>query len=356
MAHAARPRTLDPDNLKPLESWLAATIGASRVALGPVELLSGGAIGENWRLGARVEGGAHAGTHDWVLRTDAPSGVALSHQKNQEFACLEAAHAAGVTVPDPIAQSDDRDLIGAPFMVTGFASGIAQGRKITRDPEVANFGEALAERLGAELAKIHSVTPPRPQLDFMGPPPDNPARHQVEGLRRHLDTDIEEPHPALEYILAWLEENAPAASAIVLCHSDYRTGNYMVDGGQLTAILDWEFAHWGDRHEDVGWFCAKCWRFGANEREAGGIGSRAAFYRGYDGVSSTPLDPKIVPYWEVMAAARWAIVALLQGERHSSGKEESLELLLTGMMAPEMEFDALMDIAALDGAKDPSRV
>ena len=351
MAHAERVRTLDPDNLGELEDWLAGEIGADAVTLGPVKLLAGGAIGENWRIGARIEGGKRAGSHEWVLRTDAPSGVALSHQKNEEFACLLAAHQAGVCVPEPIAQCDDADLIGAPFMVTGFAQGLAQGRKIVRDPAIGEFGEALAERLGVELAKIHSVHPPRPELAFMGSPPESPALAQIEAMRRHLDDDISQAHPVLEYVLTWLETNAPPAGSIVLVHSD-RTGNYMVDQGELTAILDWEFAHWGDRHEDIGWFCARCWRFGADEREAGGIGSRAAFYRGYDSVSDTPVDAGIVPYWEVLAAARWAVVALMQGERHLSGKEESIELILTGIMAPEMEYDALMDIAAIEAAKE----
>ena len=351
MAHADRARTLDPDKLDELESWLAREIEAEAVILGPVKLLAGGAIGENWRIGADVTGGPRAGTHDWVLRTDAPSGVALSHQKNEEFACLVAAHEAGVCVPEPIAQCDARALIGAPFMITGFAAGIAQGRKIVRDPAIGDFGEALAERLGAELAKIHSLQPPRDDLAFLSAPPDNPALAQVEALRRHLDDDISAAHPALEYVLAWLAANAPSPSSIVLVHSDYRTGNYMVENGQLTAILDWEFAHWGDRHEDVGWFCARCWRFGADDREAGGIGSRNAFYRGYDAVSATPIDAASVPYWEIMAAARWAIVALMQGERHLSGKEESIELILTGLMAPEMEYDALSDITMLEAAK-----
>ncbi len=351
MGLADRARTLDPGDLGTLEAWLAAELGAARVALGPVELLAGGAIGENWRLGAEVEGGPRAGEHDWVLRTDAPSGVSLSHEKHQEFACIAAAYEAGVAVPEPVAQSDDHAVIGAPFMITGFASGIAQGRRIVRDPDIAAFGEALTERLGAELARIHSIRPPRADLAFLGEPPKHPALAQIETMRRHLDDHLAEAHPALEYVLAWLAANAPASDLIVLCHSDYRTGNYMVEKGALTAILDWEFSHWGDPHEDVGWFCARCWRFGADEREAGGIGSRQAFYRGYDGVSDSPIDPAIVPYWEIMAAARWAVVALLQGERHSSGREESLELLLTGMMASEMEYDALCDIDALEAAK-----
>ena len=54
-----------------------------------------------------------------------------------------------------------------------------------------------------------------------------------------------------------------------LIHRDYRTGNYLVDGGRLTAALDWEFAGWGDPREDIGWFTARCWRFGALREGSG---------------------------------------------------------------------------------------
>jgi hypothetical protein len=49
-----------------------------------------------------------------------------------------------------------------------------------------------------------------------------------------------------------------------------------------------------------------------------------------------------------MGAVRWAVIALQQGERHLTGGEESLELALTGLRAPEMELDALLDIAAIE--------
>lgn len=346
MAHEDRPRTLDPESLEGLEAWLAGKLRAKTITLGPAKLLSGGAIGENWRLGANVGGGPHEGTHVWVLRTDAHSRVATSHQRHHEFACLRAAYEAGVTVPEPIAECADPGVIGAPFMVVGYAAGVGQARRIVRDPDIDNFGEALVEHLGSELAKIHSIRPPRQDLDFLEVPDGPPALSVISDLQGHLDL-VPEPQPALEYVLRWLHDNAPPQAGLVLVHSDYRTGNYMVEHGELTAILDWEFSHWGDAHEDVGWFCAKCWRFGADAKEAGGVGSREALYRGYNAVSDTPIDPAQVPYWEIMAAARWAVVALLQGERHHSGEEESLELILTGLMAPEMAFDALSDIAAL---------
>jgi aminoglycoside phosphotransferase (APT) family kinase protein len=88
---------------------------------------------------------------------------------------------------------------------------------------------------------------------------------------------------------------------------------------------------------DIGWFCAECWRFGKKELEAGGVAPRAAFYEGYRSQGGAPIDDDAVRYWEVMAHLRWAVIALEQGHRHISGREPSLELALTGRMAPELE-------------------
>ena len=350
MAHATRARTLDPENLGLLQDWLSAELEADRLTIEKASLLGGGAIGENWKLDVIVSGGPHEGSRSWALRTDAASRMAMSHDRANEYFCLKAVHEAGACVPEPIAVSRDETLIGAPFAVVGLLSGDARGRKLVRDPLIEKSGDALGESLGNELAKIHSVHPPGQGLDFLGLSETSPALVQVAQMRANMDT-LSEVRPALEYILTWLDENAPPKTRVVLCHGDFRTGNYMVDAGKLTGILDWEFCHWGDPHLDVGWFCARCWRFDSDTREAGGISSREAFYRGYNAQSETPLDESLIPYWEILAAARWAVVALLQGERHITGGEPSIELLLTGVMAPEMEHEALQGILALEAGR-----
>lgn len=333
------------DDRKALAGWLRDAAGADSLEILAMDKLGGGAIQENWGLRVAVDGAAR----DWVLRTDAPSGVSTSHGRAQEFALLRAAHEAGVTVPEPLFLDTGTALLGKPFYVMDRVFGRAEGHIVTRDPALRGAGgDRLVERLGREMARIHSIRPPRDDLGFLPLPDAPPALHRVATYRRCLD-ELPDPNPALEYALRWLERHAPATPGLVLCHSDFRTGNYMVDGGELTGILDWEFASWSDPMEDVAWFCARCWRFGAWDREAGGIGDRAAFYRGYEAESGRAVDRGIVPYWEVMAAVRWAVIALQQGERHLSGGEESLELALTGLRAPEMELDALMDIARIEG-------
>ena len=53
-----------------LEQWAADVLGATRVEIARAERLSGGAVQENWRLDALIEGGPQAGAQRWVLRTD----------------------------------------------------------------------------------------------------------------------------------------------------------------------------------------------------------------------------------------------------------------------------------------------
>ena len=73
-----------------------------------------------------------------------------------------------------------------------------------------------------------------------------------------------------------------------------------------------------------------------------------ALYDAYSLASGRKVDEAIIAYWEVMAAAKWAVIAILQGDRFLTGGETAIELALTGLMAPEMEFDALDGIAAIE--------
>jgi aminoglycoside phosphotransferase (APT) family kinase protein len=198
----------------------------------------------------------------------------------------------------------------------------------------------LAQELGANLARLHTITPPRPELDFLPLYEDNPALRSVTAYRAYLDT-LEETFPVLEWGLRWCELKAPRCERIVLLHRDYRTGNYMVDEGRLCGVLDWEFTGWGDPREDIGWFTARCWRFGQPECEAGGIGSVQDFLAGYAAVAGRTFSREELTYWQVMAHLRWAIIALQQAQRHLSGQERSLELALTGRMVAELELEIL---------------
>ncbi len=343
MAATALPRS-DPgaDRHRRLADFLAAASGAEHVEITGFAKLDGGAIQENWGLDAEFAGGALAGYQRLVLRTDAPTGIPSSLSRLDEFAVLRAAHAAGVAVPEPLFACVDVAIIGKVFFVMRRLDGTAQGRFITQHPALQAELPALAERLGRELGRLQTIRPPRADLAVL--PTVGPIQH-ISSFRAYLDTHPR-PRPVLEWGVRWLETHLPEPKAPVLCHGDFRTGNYMLDfgpgGARLAGILDWEFASWGDPDADIGWFCCKGWRFARLDREAGGISAREHFYRGYERESGRRLDPERVRFWEILANIRWAVIALQQSDRYLIGGERSLGTAITGRRATECELEILI--------------
>lgn len=323
-----------------LAGWLAGRAGAGGAGLASMSRLSGGAIQENWAVDVDFADGPMAGRQRLVVRTDSPSGVAVSLGRAQEFALFKAAFEAGVSVPEPLWVCPDGSVLGKPFFVMRRVEGTAAGHRLVKDDALVPDRPALAAQLGRELARIHSVRPPRTDLSFLAEPDGAPALSLVAGFRSWLDTRPT-PQPGLEWGLRWLERNAPPRGRIVLCHNDFRTGNYMVHEGRVSGVLDWEFAGWGDPMADIGWFLAPCWRFGARRAEAGGIAGREDFLQGYEAESGDTVDRGLIRYWTVMATMRWAVIALQQAARHTDGGETNLELALTGHVVPELELDIL---------------
>lgn len=327
--------------------YLREQLGAAAVYLDNTYKLGGGAIQENWALQVMVVGGRYAGQHHWVLRTDAPTAVAASHGRAEEFQLLKLAYRAGLKVPKPICCEPSGEWLGAPFFIAERLPGFALGSRLVKAAARDGFGNGLVQQLGVQLAHLHQFQPPLAELTFLCCPDVPIAQLRVATYRDYLER-LAEPQVTLEYGLAWLQQNAPTEQPVVLCHGDFRTGNLLVDeAGQLQAILDWEFADWGTPLEDLAWFCARCWRFGAEPQQAGGLGSREVFYQAYLAEAELgEIDERAMAYWEIMAALRWAVIALLQFERFRGGGEQSLELALTGAIVPDLEYDILQGIEA----------
>lgn len=323
-----------------LAVYFSAQLDGQPVVIERSERLSGGAIQENWLLQARVHDGQQASRQRWVLRTDAASAVAASMSREQEFAVLRRVHQAGVKVPAPLWLCQDLQVIGRVFFVMQALEGSASGFALSTAAFTDEQRRGLCHTLGANLARLHQITPPQAGLEFLPAPVADPVQSSIEHYRGFLDT-LPERHPVLEWGLRWCELNKPDALAPCLIHRDYRTGNYLVDDGALTGVLDWEFAGWGDPREDLGWFSARCWRFARADLAAGGIGALDDFLAGYRSVSALELSAAALRFWQVLAHLRWAVIALQQHQRHRSGQQRSLELVLTGRLVPTLEHEIL---------------
>jgi hypothetical protein len=142
-------------------------------------------------------------------------------------------------------------------------------------------------------------------------------------------------------VFRWLADHLPAGVPAQLAHGDFRNGNLLIGDDGVRGVLDWELAHAGDPREDLGWLCAKTWRFGS-PLPVGGFGTREALLQGYAEVAGQPPDADALHWWEVFASAHWAVICRRQAQRHLGGAEHSVEMAVLGRRIAESEHDALL--------------
>jgi aminoglycoside phosphotransferase (APT) family kinase protein len=249
----------------------------------------------------------------------------------REAALMRAAAAAGVPSPEVIAAGGDDGPLGAEFVVMERIEGESIPRRILRDPGLAGVRGRLAAQCGEILAAVHRIP-----LDAV----DGLERDDQLGTWQELLDEIGEPHPALEFGLRWLDRNRPPARPPAVVHGDFRNGNLIVGPDGVRAVLDWELAHVGDPVEDLGWLCAKAWRFGS-EQPVGGFGPYEQLLEAYEKAGGGAVDREELRWWEMFGVARWGVICAMQARRHLMGGERSVELAVLGRRVAENEWDLL---------------
>lgn len=311
----------------PLEQGLIRAL--ARVGLSaPFGLarLTGGATMESWRFSI--------GGEDFVLRR-APSlafmeGRPFGH--GTEAAVIRAAHGAGVTAPEVVTVLEPDDGIGSGFIMRALP-GTPDPRQI-----LAMEGASTILREAArDLARIHSLK--REDL-----PPDVPMmdyRAAIADLRQQFE-EAGGDRPIIALGLRWMEDNCPGECAPVLNHGDYRLGNVLCQDGHLTGVLDWELAHFGDRHEDLAFGCMAVWRFARYDRPALGLGSLEDYFAAYEAESGRMVDRERFRYWLIHRTVWWALGCLRNARTWRSGEDRMLERVVISRRTSENELDLLM--------------
>lgn len=273
----------------------------------------------------------HAG-QAYVLRR-APSaelmeGRAFGH--DVEAALVRAAFAVGVKAPEVVAELTPADEIGTGYIMRRVVAEVAPA-KILADPP-----PSLLADCARELARIHSIS-----LDHTKSlPAPSPALILAEMQQRFDVYGADRPVFALAF--RWLAEHLPTPAEPVLLHGDFRIGNLMVDANGLAAVLDWELAHIGDRHQDLAFGCINSWRFGHIDRPAFGCGQFEDLWAAYEAESGIAVEPDRFRWWLVYSTLWWGMCCLQMAEIWRSGMDASLERAVIGRRASETEVDLLM--------------
>jgi len=328
-----KPATSDDHDLaERLRSYLSERHGQP-VEVTRLSRLPGGASRETWAFDAILAGT----TLPLILRRD-PPGRPSTRDCADEAQLLQAAMRAGVPVPTARWGESTGGALGAPFIVVERVEGETIPRRILREETLAAARKNLVGQCGTALAHIHAA--PLDRLDFLGAPQ---SPQQLVETQLSMLASLGEPHPVFELALRWLRSRLPSSREPALVHGDFRVGNLIVGREGLRAVLDWELAHVGDPAEDLGWFCVRAWRFGNDDRPAGGMGTREELVEAYVAAGGTPPAPGDLRFWEVYGTLRWGIMCILQASFHLSGATRSVELAAIGRRACEMEW-ALLDL------------
>lgn len=224
-----------------LLTWITGVTGADKVE---VRQVSGGASRQAWFVDA------HHGdqTNALFLRYDPrdPKPGSAFHPLQVEAEIMAELHRHGVTLPKVIAAHPARQAV-----LLERVDGDTWFRMIKDANEQVSTAQDFIAKL-AHLHRIDAATLNIPSLGAAGPVIGH-VRTEIVAMRERLDR-YRGSAPLLRFCIDWLERNVPDYDGpTVLVQGDTGPGNFMYAGGKVTAIVDWELAHFGDPMDDIAW-------------------------------------------------------------------------------------------------------
>jgi aminoglycoside phosphotransferase (APT) family kinase protein len=284
-----------------LAAWIADEVGGS-VEIVQLRRTSAGFSRENWVFDATWGGETHA----LIARRD-PVGSVLETDRRIETAVLQAI--ATTDIPSPALRWVDLDggRLGRPTLIMDLTVGVCDGfvlnGALARERRVA-----IAHRLYDCLAEIHLVDWRAVGLgEALADPGDAAALAAVDHWEAELRRVQLDPEPELTFVLAWLQANAPANDVTALVHGDFKAGNVLLDGDDISAVLDWETAHLGDPLEDLGWVTNP---LRAGEHRIAEVWEPQDLLDRWSERTGWPADPAAVRWWQVLANVKLSVIVL----------------------------------------------
>lgn len=277
----------------------------------------------------------------YVLRMDPLEGIVETCRLRE--AELLNALVKDLPVPSVLAIDAEGKFLGRPGVITSFIGGVtaptAESGKGVSGVGISygSFAGRLAPQFVQYLVAIHNKNDwDELSLPSFVIPASNTKEapiYQINYWMKAWNLDKVEPVPMITFAENWLRKHAPFCAAPCLVHSDYRIGNFLFDeeSSEITTILDWELAHFGDFHEDIAWLMH---RFFGSVNECGEflvccLLTRQEFIENYEKLSNRKVDLQTLKYYEVMNAWKCALMGLSSAIMAADNGNNHQDLLIT---------------------------
>lgn len=297
----AAPSLRDPDRGEALRRLVAECVGRDDAEIAAIHPTAAGFAAETVQVDVRAGEAARR----LIVRAQWPQ-LLLSEMPQPvgvQAAAMRLAGASGLAVPTVHGAHDAHAALGAPVLVTEHVDGVVPA---VWTPAGRGFLARLREhgvaRFVGDLARLHEIPPDLPPPADTADPAARLARLEAWHGRAEL-----RPDPLLAYAFGWLARRVRPPEAPVLVHGDYRPGN-IVYGDDLAprAIIDWDAAKAGDRHEDLATLQLLAHR--DRDGRAAGLGNDEELLAAYERASGCAVDRDMLHVWRVLLSAQYTTV------------------------------------------------
>jgi aminoglycoside phosphotransferase (APT) family kinase protein len=244
--------TSTDDLVRDLTARTAAAVGgwAPGATVSAIAPLTGGASSLTYTADLA---GAPDG-HERVVLKVAPPGLPPVRNRDvlRQARLMEAvADAPGVRVPRVLFEDAGDPPAVPPFV----AMSLVPGECV--EPVLAPRGTVPPEQVRARamdavrmLAALHRVDP---RATALAAEPVVSLGDEIDRWSRAFGTVPDDLREGYEVVAERLHATVPPAMDPVFTHGDYRIGNTLCRGGEVTAIIDWEIWSLGDPRVDMTW-------------------------------------------------------------------------------------------------------
>jgi aminoglycoside phosphotransferase (APT) family kinase protein len=313
-----------------LRQWISEVTGAGEVELRQVP---GGASRQAWF----VDVGTGAQARALFLRYDPrdPDPGSAFHPLAVEAEIMAELHRHGVTVPLVIAAHPTQQAV-----LLERVGGDTWFRLI-KDPDEQ---VRTAQDFIAKLAALHRIDAQQLTIPSLGPagPVAGHVRAEIAAMQARLGA-YGKPAPLLAFCIDWLDRNVPDYTGpTVMVQGDTGPGNFMYADGVVTAVVDWELAHFGDPMDDIAWLSLRTVQDTFTDFPA-----RLAEY---EALSGHRIDEDRVWYYRLFAETRLASMSPGTVDIRASapaGSPDAGNSLIYGMLHRRLLVEALAHVVGI---------